>query len=330
MSGVAVTRLSEIPMKGLSRTWLGALADRRAVVAFLVAVMTSLQAQAQTATPVVRFVVERFVVEGENPLSEERTRAVLAPFTGEHAGVDGLLAAADALERAIGDAGFAFQRVVLPPQSLNDGQVALRVVVFKVARVEVRGAQHHSEANVLRSVPALREGETPATGALSRSLAVANLQPWKTTTLTFRESESDPEGLDATLEVQDRRPRLFWSELDNTGSAPTGRWRWSLGASVGNLFDRDHTVNASYTTSPGHASQVRQWAVGYSAPVYDLGGTISGYYVRSDVDTGRVLDLFDVSGSGVFGGLRYTHEFGQRGRMDAPALGGPGRPAFRQ
>ncbi len=292
-----------------ARRWI-AMLFAGATAAAVVAV-----ASAQEATPVVRFEVERFVVEGDNPLSEAQTRAVLDPFTGEHAGVDGLLAAADALERAIRDAGVAFQSVVLPPQSLQDGEVVLRVAVFRVMGVEVRGAQHHSEANVRRSVPALREGETPDTGAIARDLAVANRQPWKTTALTFRESGTDAEGLDAVLEVEDRAPRLFWSGLNNTGNASTGQWRWSLGGSAGNLFDRDHTLDASFTTSPGHAGQVRQWGVGYGLPVYGLGGTLSGYYVRSDVDTGRVLDTFDVSGAGKFGGVLYTQELERRGRL---------------
>ena len=294
------------------------LAARRWVALFLAGAATAAVvavAPAQEATPVVRFEVARFVVEGDNPLSEAQTRAVLDPFTGEHAGVDGLLAAADALERAIRDAGVAFQRVVLPPQSLQDGEVVLRVAVFRVTGVEVRGARHHSEANVRRSVPALREGETPDTGAIARALAVANRQPWKTTTLTFRESGTDAEGLDATLEVEDRAPRLVWSGLNNTGNASTGPWRWSLGASAGNLFDRDHTLDASFTTSPGHAGQVRQWGVGYGLPAYDTGGTLSGYFVRSDADTGRVLDAFDVSGAGRFLGVHYTQELARRGRL---------------
>ena len=297
-------------MKGLeriSRTLLACL------VSALLAGAAMLPVQAQT--PVVRFVVERFEVEGANPLSQARTQEVLAEYTGEHAGVDGLLAAADALERAIQEAGVAFQRVVLPPQSLRDGTVVLRIAVFKVARVEVRGAQHHSEANVRRSVPSLREGETPDTAAIARDMAVTNRLGWKTTNLTLRESDTDVEGLDAVVEVQDRRPWLVWSGLDNTGSARTGSFRWSLGASAGNLFDRDHSLNASYVTSPGHASQVKQWAAGYTAPVYSLGGTLSTYYVGSDVDTGRVLDILDVSGAGAFAGLQYTQELRRRGRL---------------
>ena len=291
----------------ISRTLLACLAS-----AVLAGAAT---APAEAQTPVVRFVVERFVVEGDNPLSQPRTQEILAPFTGEHAGVDGLLAAADALERAIAQAGVAFQRVVLPPQSLQEGTVVLRVAVFTVARVEVRGARHHSEENVRRSVPSLREGETPDTGAIARDMAEANRLGWKTANLTFRESETDPEGLDAVLEVEDRRPWLAWSGLDNTGSADTGPLRWSLGASAGNLFDRDHSVNASYVTSPGHTDQVSQWAVSYTAPLHGPGGTLSAYYVRSDVDTGRVLDALDVSGAGEFAGLQYTRELRRRGRL---------------
>ena len=295
-------------MKGLGNA-------SRALAGLVGVVFVAMVAPAQAETPVVRFEVTRFVVEGENPLSEARTQEVLGPFLGAHAGVDGLLAAADALERAVQEAGVAFQRVVLPPQSLEEGRVTLRVAVFKVAQVEVRGARHHSEANIRRSLPALREGETPDTGALSRELSAANRLPWKSATLTFRESETVAEGLDAVVEVEDRRPWLVWSGLDNTGSAATGPWRWSVGASAGNLFDRDHTVHASHVTSPGHGSQVRQWAVSYEAPVPALGGSVSGYYLRSEVDTGRVLDVFDVSGEGVFGGVFYTQELRRRGRL---------------
>ena len=285
--------------------------SRSLVAAFLLALVAPLQAQ----VPVVRFSVERFTVEGDNPLSEARTQEVLSPFVGEHAGVDRLLAAADALERAIQDAGVAFQRVVLPPQSLGDGVVVLSVAVFRVGQVEVAGARHHSEANIRRSVPALREGETPRTGTVARNLALANRLPWKNTTLTFRESETEAETLDATLDVEDRRPWMVWSSFDNTGNGATGPFRWSVGASAGNLFDRDHALNASFVTSPGHGGQVRQRAVGYAVPLYRLGGTLSASYVRSDTDTGRVLEVFDVSGSGAFASLLYTHEIGRRGPL---------------
>ena len=50
--------------------------------------------------PAPSFVVERFVVSGDNPLDVAATDAALAPFLGEHVGIDGLNAARDALVAA--------------------------------------------------------------------------------------------------------------------------------------------------------------------------------------------------------------------------------------
>ena len=47
--------------------------------------------------PRVRFTVEKFVVEGENPLSEAKTREVLEPFLGEHEGLSLIEKASKAL-----------------------------------------------------------------------------------------------------------------------------------------------------------------------------------------------------------------------------------------
>src|SRR4051812_31948466 len=56
------------------------------------------------------FTVNAFAVEGDNPLSEARTQAVLAPYTGT-VNLDRLQEAVGALESELKDQGFAFLRV---------------------------------------------------------------------------------------------------------------------------------------------------------------------------------------------------------------------------
>ena len=85
------------------------------------------QPASDDAVPVVSFEVNAFNVLGHNPLSAEQTQAVLADFTGSHNGLEGLLAAADALESALRKAGHAFYRVNLPGQTLQGGTVNLEV-----------------------------------------------------------------------------------------------------------------------------------------------------------------------------------------------------------
>ena len=74
-----------------------------------------------------------------------------------------------------------------------------------------------------------------------------------------------------------------------------------------NLFGWDHSLTASYTTSPSNQREVRQWGINYLAPIYQWGGVVSAFFAKSDVDTGVVAQVFDVSGAGRFRGISYTH-----------------------
>ena len=111
--------------------------------------------------PVVRITISEFIVEGESPLSKEKTDELLNPYLGEHEGLDGLLDAAATLERGILEAGHSFHRVILPPQTLEEGSVRLEVVVYTLANVEIKGNQFFSDENIRRSLPGLESGTTP-------------------------------------------------------------------------------------------------------------------------------------------------------------------------
>jgi hemolysin activation/secretion protein len=261
------------------------------------------------AIPQVSFTVERFEVTGENPLSAAETKTILDGFTGEHIGLEGLLEAADVLQVAIKKRGSSFSRVVLPRQILQEGLVRLDVIALKVSKLRVTGAAHHTEQNIRDSVPDLVEGVQPSTRTLARTLEIANRNASKQTTLTFKENEAMPGTLEGTLDVQDKRPWNIFASAANTGSSAIGDVLSTLGASHDNLFSIDHVGNLSYTTAPEHSSRLKVWAASYYAPVYEWGGAFSFYYVNSEVDTGLVLDVFEISGAGTFGGVRYSQEF---------------------
>ena len=110
------------------------------------------------APPAGRVSVERFVVQGDNPLSEKETAATLAPFLGASADLDRLQAATGALEAVLREKGFAFYRVSLPPQMLEAGAVRLEIHAIPVASIAVQGNKHFSEANIRASLPMLKEG----------------------------------------------------------------------------------------------------------------------------------------------------------------------------
>jgi len=258
--------------------------------------------------PQIHFVVKQLKVVGDNPLSSSQTDAILSVFTGDHYGLEGLQAASDALEKAFVDNGFSFYRVTFVPQSLQEGIVTFSVSQFHVENVTVQGNEHFSDDNILSSVPMLVAGETPNTRELSRSLGIANALPSKKVTVKFAGSENE-DAVNAVLDVIDQDPGFFFIGMNNTGTDETGKFRLTGGYQYSNLFDLDHSITLSYTTSPDHTKEVNQYGLSYSIPLYSLASTLDFLYSSSDVDSGVVSNQFAVSGKGRVFSVRYVQTF---------------------
>lgn len=256
--------------------------------------------------PELSFAVSGFAIEGDNPLTQAHTDGVLAPYLGEHTGLDRLLEAAKTLEQAMIEREYSFYRVVVPPQSIADGRVQLKVVSFTLGRVGIEGNEFFSIENIRRALPSLIEARSPNTRQLARERLHANRHPDRKLELRFTESEA-LRSVNAAVEVQDQRPYRVFALVNNTGNDETGKTRASVGFQHTNVFDLDHALTLTYTRSPEEFRKVRQYGGNYIVPLYSLGGTLGVFYTRSDVDTGTIGDFFDVSGAGEFFGVSYTH-----------------------
>ncbi|HCX33544.1 MAG TPA: hypothetical protein DHV08_08290 [Rhodocyclaceae bacterium] len=275
-------------------------------------------AQAPETPGALSLSISRFSIEGDNPLPAAQTEAVLRPHLGEHHDLGTIEAAAQALEDAIRARGHSFHRVVVPAQKPEGGVVVLRVLRFDIDRVSVIGNRHFSSANILASLPALKPGTAPDTRAIARALATANEHPSKRARLVLKRSSRE-NALDAEIRVVDVEPTQTFMGLNNTGNKETGPMRFTVGHQRSNLFDRDHVLTAVYTTSPDHISDVEMFALQYQAPLYPLGAYLTGFYTRSTVNSGQIGDVFNVSGSGDFLGLRYLQLLARLGAMDQSA-----------
>ena len=74
-------------------------------------------------------------------------------------------------------------------------------------------------------------------------------------------------------------------------------------------------MTATYTTSPEDTEQVGQYGINYQIPLYSLTSTVSLFHVKSDIDTGRVANAFDVQGSGTTTGARYGQVLNRYGSL---------------
>ncbi|MDJ0880721.1 MAG: ShlB/FhaC/HecB family hemolysin secretion/activation protein [Gammaproteobacteria bacterium] len=279
--------------------------DRAIGLALFFLVVTT--GYAQTVYDPVRFKVDEFIIEGDNPIGA-RANKVLEPFLGEQAGLEGLSAAADTLEQAIIGAGFSFHRVSLPPQELTSGKVEFNIISFSVGKVNISGNQFFDRENIEHSLPQLIEGETPNTSFLSRSLNIANNHASKNITLTFKESDL-ADAIDADIKVTDREPQIYFLTLDNTGSEETEEFRSTLGYQHGNLMNKDHALTATLTFSPEDVEATRQVGFNYHIPLYEQGANLDFLVSDSEVNSGVVGSDIDISGKGSVFGVSYSRPF---------------------
>lgn len=278
----------------------------------LVATTQASYAQITAAPPAeASFTVSGYTVEGDNPLGEADTQAALAPFVGEHHGIERLQQAASAVEALLRQRGYGFYRVVLPPQDIG-GVIRLRMFQFTVGAIEVKGNQFFSNDNILRSLPQLATGTSPNTNALARDLALANENPSKRANVTFKQGKAE-DTVDARVDVEDSRTVSGFVLLNNSGTSQTGNGRLTLGASHANLFDKDQQATFTYTTSPTEPGKVHQWGGYYRAPLYSLGTMVSAYYTTSSVSSGVVANTINVTGRGDFAGVAANYYFAPQG-----------------
>jgi hemolysin activation/secretion protein len=226
------------------------------------------------------FAIKGFEVDGENPLGAAETQRVLAPYVGQ-ATIETLQKATAALEAALRDRGYGLHRVSLPPQNVGD-VVKLNIVKFTIGKVTIEGNQRYDDANVRRSLPELREGESPNFKKLAVQTAIANENPNKQLQVGLRESE-DGDRIDAAIQVKENPPWTFGTSLSNGGTATSGHDRLTFTGGYSNLFDRDQQLLAAYTTSLERTSDVKQLGLSYRAPLYAAGAVITATYTKSDV-----------------------------------------------
>lgn len=265
--------------------------------------------------PVLTFEVEQFQVEGELPITEAELLAVLEPYKGQHAGLEGLLAARSALSQFLVSEGYSFHRVVLPPQDMANKTVRFKLLEFALGKVEIGGNQHFSADNIRRSLQQLTEGEAPNTQELARNIAHANQHPFKDLALSFKQSQT-PNQIDARVKVKDQRPWVLFASANNSGTEQSGESRVSLGAQHTNVWDKDHRLTFTYSTSPENANNIAQYGMNYQIPLYSLSADWSLYYSESEVEQGTVNDIFEVAGQGQVAGTRFVRALPKRKRYE--------------
>jgi hemolysin activation/secretion protein len=301
----------------LIRAASAVISIRLAALLALLAVCAAVRAQAPAAPASdPRFEIRQFVVEGASLLTSDEVDAAVTPYAGPNRDFSDVQRALEALEKAYTDKGYSAVQVLLPEQELEKGEVHFKIVEAKVAKIVVEGNKFFDEANVRRSLPSVTPGQSPNIRHIAENLKVANENPAKQTTVLLRGGAEEGQ-VDAVVRVTDEKPTKYSITFDNTGTPQTGIFRVGFGFQYANLWNRDHVISMQYVTSPSDSDhpntttlypnhRVFIFGSSYRIPLYSAGDSIDITAGYSNVNSGVVQNLFNVSGAGTIAGLRYN------------------------
>ena len=214
--------------------------------------------------------IREFRVLGAKTLPRIEVEEAVYPFLGPGRTFDDVDKARAALEKAYHDKGFKATQVLIPEQTGQGGIVMLQAYEGKVGALRVKGARYFLPSAIKRQAPSLAPGRVINFNEVTRDIvalgqgADRRVEPKLTPT-------GEPGTFDIDLMVKDSLPLHGRLELNNRRSPNTTDLRLNGSVSYGNLWQRGHTVGASFQTSPENVEDVK---------------VFSGFYIWRFTDPG--------------------------------------------
>jgi hemolysin activation/secretion protein len=220
----------------------------------------------------------------------------LYPLLGEHKTLADVEVARKALEQLYHDRGFGTAFVDIPPQTVKDGLVRLRVTEGVLESRTIHGAKYFPERGVLVQLPAAAPGQVLQLSKLQTELGAVNSQTPDRTVVPVLKAGSEPGTVDLSLTVNDSLPVHGSLELNNQATLDTHPLRSIASLSYNDLFGRLDTLALQYQFTPQQPDQVRVFAFNYVSHPFESGLQPSLSYINSNsnVPTAGTLGVLGI------------------------------------
>jgi hemolysin activation/secretion protein len=263
------------------------------------------------------FDIFEYQVEGNTVLSNLAIEEAVYPFLGEKKNVSIVNQARQALEKAYHDAGYLTVLVDIPEQEVKSGQVRLKVTQATVSRLKVSGSRYYSLGWIKQHAPALAEGGVPYFPEVQKELTDLARTPDRQVLPVLRAGTA-PGTVEVELQVKDNLPLHGSLEANNRYGPNTTESRVAGTLHYDNLWQRQHSLSATFQVAPEKPSESNVLSGTYVIPA--AGGQAYALYAVRSRSNVSALGGYTALGKGNFYGLRwitplrsrnehYTHSF---------------------
>jgi hemolysin activation/secretion protein len=257
----------------------------------------------ETSTNAAKFDLKGYELIGNTLLPPDITALVLEPYVRSNATFEVIRQGLSDLQKVYNDRGYPTVLLSLPPQTLSNGIVKIRVVEGTIAEINVLHNHFYSSNNVMRALPSLHTNMILNTYVFQNELDRANANQDRQIYPQI-EQGAEPGTSDLNLLVKDRLPLHAKVELNNQNSPGTPDLRLNTSFLDDNLWQYEHSLGVQYSFSPEEYKQGTQWDL-YDVP---LVANYSGFYRLPLTGLASVADAM-TNNVGSFGYDEATRRF---------------------
>ncbi len=256
----------------------------------------------------ITLVLKDVSMEGLSVYSADDIKPLYASKLNTKITLADVYALAAALTTKYRNDGYILTQVIVPPQTIADGIVRLRVVEGSLDQIKVDGTgAQGSNGDIIN----LYVGELKSKGVLNnknleKTLLLINDLPGVTARSVLSPSKTVTGASDLTILVE-RKAVEGNVAVDNFGSRFLGRWEVLGGFALNSLLGQNERISAQMAYAPsdqGFEPELLYGELAATLPVGSYGTKLQANLGKSRTEPGAFLDQFDVKGTSYFSGLK--------------------------
>ena len=239
----------------------------------------------------IRVTLHKIIIEGATVFTPETLSRFTAPYLDREISGNDIFALAQALTAHYRNAGYFLSLVIVPPQSLGETTLTLRVIEGYIDKVHIEG-DARVRARLVEIGEKIRASRPLQAQVLERYLLIANDLPGLQLRSVLSPSQTVG-AADLTLIASVKDVEGFVS-YDNYGSRYLGPNQTTLGLSVNQLFGGNDQVRVIGVGTGGTEMSYAQ--LGYTRVLDEDGVSVGLTLSQARTQPGDALRAFDIRG----------------------------------
>lgn len=258
----------------------------------------------------VKLILKSVSIDGMTAYQKNAVDYIYADMIGTQITLADVYGIAEKLTAKYRNEGYVLTQVVVPPQTIDGGNIKLRVVEGFIDQVNIQGKTQADIAYLTRFTDKIKVARPLNAKALERYILLINDMSGMTAKAVLSPSATVPGASDVTL-VVDQKPMDFFMQMDNRGSRYLGAFQTSVGARFNNLIGQYESLNIQVVTAPDGWPERELDYIGatWAHPIGSEGTKLTLSGSVTSTQPGFDLEVFDVEGVAHNFGIEVSHPF---------------------